>query len=64
MVKKLKEIIFPRLQFIDSAFKLMRTEPNYHKTKLFSNNSLAVKMKKTQIHVNKPAYLGLSIQTG
>ena len=31
-------------------------EPNYHKT-----NVLAKGMKKTQIHMNKPVYLGLSI---
>ena len=37
------------------------TEPNYHTTKFFSENVLAMEMKKTQILLNKPVYLGLSI---
>ena len=37
------------------------SEPNYHTTKLFTENLLAIKMKKTQITMNKPVYLGLSI---
>ena len=37
-------------------------EPNYHTTKFFFEYLLAIQMKKTQILMNKPAYLGLSIQ--
>ena len=37
------------------------SEPNYHTTKLFRENLLAIEMKKTQIYINKPVYLGLSI---
>ena len=37
------------------------SEANYHTTKIFSENLLAMEVKKTQIHVNKPVYLGLSI---
>ena len=37
------------------------SEPNYHKTKQFSENLLAIKMKKTKVKVNKPVYLGMSI---
>ena len=36
-------------------------EPNYHTTKFFTENLLAIEMKKTLILVNKPVYLGLSI---
>ena len=36
-------------------------EPNYHATKKFSKNLLAIEMKKTQILMNKPIYLVLSI---
>ena len=36
------------------------SEPNYHATKLFTENLLAIEMKKTQISMNKPVYLGLS----
>ena len=36
-------------------------EPNYHTTKWFSENLLAIEMKKTKIQMNKSVYLGLSI---
>ena len=38
--------------------------PNYHTTKFFTENLLAIeikKKKKTEIVMNKPVYLGLSI---
>ena len=37
------------------------SEPNYHFTKFFTKNFLAIEIKKTQIYMNKPVYLGLSI---
>ena len=37
------------------------SEPNYHTTKFFTENLLAIEMKKTEILMNKPVYLGLSI---
>ena len=37
------------------------SESNYHKTKWFSENLLAIKIKKTKVKINKPVYLGLSI---
>ena len=37
------------------------SEPNFHTTKFFTENLLAIKMRKTQIIINKLAYLGLSI---
>ena len=36
-------------------------EPNYHTTNFFTENLLAIEMKKTQILMNKPVYLGLLI---
>ena len=36
-------------------------EPNYHRTKHFSNNLLAIEMKKTKVKMNKPVHLGMSI---
>ena len=36
-------------------------EPNYHTTQLFTENLLVIDMRKTQILMNKPVYLGLSI---
>ena len=37
------------------------SEPNCHTTKLFSENLLAIEMRKTQTIMNKPVYSGLSI---
>ena len=36
-------------------------EPNYHITKFFTENLLAIEMKKTEIFMNEPVHLGLSI---
>ena len=36
-------------------------EPNYHTTTQFSENLLAIEMKKTKIIMNKPIYLGQAI---
>ena len=36
-------------------------EPNFHPTKFFTENLLAIEMKNTKILMNKPVYLGLSI---
>ena len=55
----------------DRVIKLVTTErrrnylvpePNYHNTKLFTEHLLVIEMKKkTQILMNKPVYLALSI---
>ena len=37
------------------------SESNYHTTKWFSENLLAIEMKKTKVKMNKPVHLGLSI---
>ena len=37
------------------------SEPNYHTTKRFSENLLAIEMKKTKVKIDKPVYLGMSI---
>ena len=37
------------------------SESNYHKTKWFSENLLAIEIKKTKVKMNEPVYLGLSI---
>ena len=37
------------------------SEPNYHTTKLFKENLIAVEIKKTEIVMNKRTYLGISI---
>ena len=35
--------------------------PNYHTANFFTENLLAIEMRKTQILMNKPVYLGLSV---
>ena len=37
------------------------SEPYYCSTRFFTKNLLAIEMKKAQITMNRPAYLGLSI---
>ena len=37
------------------------SEPNYHTTKQFSENLLAIGMQKTKVKMSKPVYLGMSI---
>ena len=37
------------------------SEPNYHTTKFFRENLLPIKMRKTEILLNTPVHLGLSI---
>ena len=37
------------------------SEPNYHTTKWFSGNLLAIEMKKIKVKMNNPVYLGLSV---
>ena len=39
-----------------------RRKPNYHTTKFFTENLLAIEIKKkTEILMHKPVYLGLSV---
>ena len=39
----------------------LRSEPSYCTTKFFTENLFALEMKKTEILMNKPVHLGLSI---
>ena len=41
--------------------KCLVSEPNYHTTKFFTENLLAIEIEKTQMVVNGSVYLGLSI---
>ena len=41
--------------------KYLVSEPNYHTTKCFTENLLAIEIKEMQVIMNKPVYLGLSI---
>ena len=50
-----------KLVTIDEKRNKLVSELNYHKTKRFSENMLAIEMKKTKVKTNKPVYLGMSI---
>ena len=39
----------------------LTSKPNYHSAKQFSENFLAVKMKKTKIKMNVPVYIDFTI---
>ena len=57
-VRKHRDI---KLVTTDKTRNQLVSEPNYHTTKWFSENLLAVEMKKIKVKMNKPVYLGLSI---
>ena len=50
-----------KLVTTDKRRSQLVSEPNYHTTKWFSENLLAIEMKKTKVKMNKPVYLGFSI---
>ena len=37
------------------------SEPNYHAIKCFSENLVAIEMRKTKVKMNNPIYLGMAI---
>ena len=41
--------------------KRLISEPNYHSFKTFSNNLMAIEIKKTRVKMTKPLYLGMSM---
>ena len=49
-----------KLVTTESRRNYLVSEPNYHTTKFFMENSLAIEIRKNQILMNKPAFLGLS----
>ena len=50
-----------RLVTTDKKRCQLVSEPNYHTTKRFSEDLIAIEMKKTEIKMNKPIYLALVI---
>ena len=57
-VRKHRDI---KLVTTDKRRNQLVSEPNYYAIKCFSENLVAIEMKKTKIKMNKPIYLGLSI---
>ena len=50
-----------KLVTADKRRNQLESEPNYHTTKNFSENLMAIDMKKTKVKMNKAAYLGMSM---
>ena len=57
-VRKCRDI---KLVTTDTIKNQLVSGPNYHATKWFSKDLLAMEMKKTNVKMNKQVYLGLSI---
>ena len=57
-VRKHRDI---KLVRTDKKRNQLASEPNYHTTKYFSENLMAIEMKKTKVKMNKLIYLGISI---
>ena len=50
-----------KLVTVERRRNYLVSEPSYHTTKFFTENLLAIEIRKTQIVMNKLVYLGLSI---
>ena len=50
-----------KLVTTEKSSNYLISEPNYPTAKFFTENLLAIEMRKTQILMNNPVYLGLSI---
>ena len=57
-VRKHRDI---KLVTTDKRRNQLVSKPNYHTTKYFSENLLAIEMNKIKVKMNKPVYVGLSI---
>ena len=57
-VRKNKDI---KLVTTDKKRNKLVSEPNYHAIKCFSENLVAIEMRKTKVKMNKPIYVGMAI---
>ena len=57
-VRKYRDI---KVVTTDNRRNRLVSEPNYHTAKYFSEDLLAIEMKKIKVKMNKPIYLGMSI---
>ena len=57
-VRKHRDI---KLVTTDKRRNQLASEPNYHTTKYFSENLMAIEMKNLKVKMNKPIYLVMSI---
>ena len=57
-VRKHRDI---KLVKTDKRRNQLVSEPNYHAIKRFSENLVAIEMRKTKVKMNKPIYVGMAI---
>ena len=57
-VRKHRDI---KLVTTDKKRNKLVSEPNYHAMKWFSENLVAIEMRKTKVKMNKPIYVGMTI---
>ena len=50
-----------KLATTDKRRNELASEPNYHAPKHFTENLIAIEMKKAKVKINNPVYLGMSI---
>ena len=50
-----------KLVATDKKRNKLVSEPNYHAIKWFSENLVAIEMRKTKVKMNKPIYVGMTI---
>ena len=60
-MKNVRKHRYIKLVTTDEKRNKLVSEPNYHTTKRFSENLLAIEKKKTKVKMNKPIYLAMSI---
>ena len=58
-VRKHRDI---KLLTTDKRRNQFASEPNYHTTKYFSENLIAIEMKKRKVKMNKLIYLGMTYE--
>ena len=60
-MEKVRKHIVIKLVTTDKRRNHLVSEPNYHTTKYFSENLMAIERKTTKVKMNRPIYLGISI---
>ena len=60
-IVNLREYRNIKLVTLERRRRYFVSESSYHTTKFFTENLLTIEMKKTEIRMNKPVCLGLSI---
>ena len=60
-MENVRKHTYVKLVTMEKRINYLVSKSNYHTTKFLREQLLAIEMKKAEILINKPAYLGLSI---